>query len=87
MHIFALMEQLRHLSEDQIVTGFVASCIESLSEREGCTPAQMWERMSRVNLIDGYLIPFYDTLHTESRENVTSSVLGTLKRWEDGRND
>jgi len=81
------MEQLRHLSEDQIVMGFIASCVESLSEQEGCTPAQMWERMTRVNLIDSYLIPYYDTLHTESRENVTKSVLETLKRWEERRND
>jgi len=76
------MEKLIHLSEDQIVMGFVASCVESLSQSEGCTPAKMWKRMSKVNLIDGYLIPFYDTLHTESRENVTASVLETLKRRE-----
>jgi len=86
MYIFVLMETLRHLSEDQLIMGFVASCVETLSQQEGCTQAQMWERMSKVNLVDRYLIPYYDTLHTESRENVTKSVMATLKRWEEREN-
>lgn len=67
--------------------GFVASCVESLSRREGCSPAQMWNRMSRVNLIDAYIVPYYDTIHTESRECVTESLMDTLKRWEEKNYD
>ena len=43
----------------------------------------MYRRMSRVGLIHDYIIPCYDTLHTESRENVTADIMETLKFWEE----
>ena len=43
----------------------------------------MYRRMSRVGLIHDYIIPCYDTLHTESRENVTADIMETLKYWEE----
>ena len=33
-------------------------------------------------MIDDYIIPHYDVLHTESRANVTAGMIETLKRWE-----
>lgn len=54
---------------------FVCSCIESAAERLGCKAKEIYERMDRVGLIHGYLIPCYDTLHTESRE-----ILGREER-------
>lgn len=39
---------------------------------------EMYQRMKRVNLINNYIYPYYDTLHTESRENVTENVLQCL---------
>ena len=38
--------------------------------------------MERVGLINEYIIPCYDTLHTESRENVTDDIIETLLLWE-----
>lgn len=39
--------------------------------------------MERVGLIHDYIISCYDTLHTESRENVTSDIIDTLAYWEE----
>jgi hypothetical protein len=39
--------------------------------------------MNKVGLIHDYLMACYDTLHTESRENVTADVIETLKYWEE----
>ena len=33
-------------------------------------------------MIDDYIIPHYDVLHTEGRANVTAGMIETLKRWE-----
>ena len=71
-----------HLSQDQIVMGFVASCIEDVANHMGVSHADMYQRMSAIGMIDQYLIPCYNTLHTESRENLTSSLIETLTRWE-----
>jgi hypothetical protein len=36
-----------------------------------------------VDLIDRYLLPHYDTLHTMSRENLALDVLECLTNWEE----
>ena len=65
--------------------GFVASCVEDVAARLGAEPGEMYRRMDAVGMIDQYLIPFYETLHTESRENLTDSLIESLKRWEEER--
>lgn len=76
------MPDLIELSKSQILMGFVASCVESLAKRLNNDTATMYHRMDAVGMIDNYLISFYDTLHTESRENLTDSLVETLERWE-----
>lgn len=38
--------------------------------------------MKRVELINNYILRHYETIHTESRENITADVLECLNRWE-----
>lgn len=75
-------ETWNQLSEDEIIMGFVASCIESAADRLGCHPDEMLDRMEAVGLIDEYIYPHYEVLHTEDRENLTDNILETLSRWE-----
>ncbi|GEM_PF-558307 len=63
---------------------FVASCIEDVANRLGVDYAEVYKRMDAVRMIDQYLIPFYSTLHTESRENLTDSLIGSLNRIIEG---
>ena len=77
------MTEYQDLSKDQVVMGFVASCVEDVAERLGVEPGEMYRRMDAGGMIDQYLIPFYETLHTESRENLTDSLIESLKRWEE----
>ena len=65
--------------------GFVASCIEDVAERLGVDYAVIYSRMAAVGMIKNYIIPHYDVLHTESRENVTSGLIETLNRWEEAK--
>lgn len=61
---------------------FVASCIEDVANRLNVPYLEVLERMEKVNMIDKFIYPCYETLHTESRENLTSSLIDTLNRWE-----
>lgn len=62
--------------------GFVASCIEDVANRLDVDYSVIYKRMDDVGMIDKYIIPFYGTLHTESRENLTDSLIESLQRWE-----
>ncbi len=76
------MEKYLEPSKDEIVMSFVASCIESVADQLGVGYREVFERMDRVGMIDTYIYPFYEQLHTESRENLTASLIDTLLRWE-----
>ena len=76
------MDTLIQLSDREILMGFVASCIEGVAEKLGVDYAEVYDRMKAVGLIENYIIPHYDVLHTESRENVTAGMIDTLIRWE-----
>lgn len=77
------MENRTQLSKDEIVMGFVASCIEDVADTLGVDYSEVYQRMDAVKMIDEYIIPNYEVLHSESRKNVTSGLIDTLKRWED----
>lgn len=72
-----------YLSNDEILMGFVASCIEDVAEKLGVDYAVVYKRMKAVGMIENYIIPHYDVLHTESRANVTAGMIETLTRWEE----
>lgn len=69
-------------TEQECVIIFVSSCIESVAERLGCKASEVYHRMERVRLIQDYIISCYDTIHSESRENVTDDIIETLEFWE-----
>ena len=77
------MSTLIQRTEQEILMGFVASCIEGVADKLDVDYAEVYERMKAVGLIENYIIPHYDVLHTESRANVTNGIIDTLKRWEE----
>ena len=45
-------------------------------------PDEVYRRMKRVNLIEGYILKHYEAIHAESRENITEDIAGCLLQWE-----
>lgn len=76
------MKRLLELTEIEIRMGFAASCVEAAAKQAGCTYKEMYKRMKRVGLINDYILRHYETIHTESRENITADILECLNRWE-----
>lgn len=77
-----MSEQYRQLSHDEIVMGFVASCVEDVADKLKLPYLEVFERMEKVGLVDNYIYQHYDELHTESRENLTDSLIEALSLWE-----
>lgn len=76
------MDKYLEPSKDEIIMAFVASCIESVANKLGVGYREVFERMDKVEMIDRYIYPCYEQLHTESRKNLTESLVETLRRWE-----
>lgn len=76
------MKNLIELSHTELILSFVASCIEGVARRLGIPYQEVFARMKRVNMIENYILPYYDILHTESREHVTDNMVEYLTTWE-----
>lgn len=76
------MEQLRKISKEQIIMAFVATCIEATARLTGNNYIDVYNRMKNVGLIEKYIVPNYETLHTESREILVERLLECLNNWE-----
>ena len=77
------MKERVQLTKDEIIMGFVASCIEDVADTLGVDYFEVYQRMDAVKMIEEYIVPNYEVLHSESRKNVTEGLIDTLKRWEE----
>ena len=76
------MEELRKISKEQIQMAFVATCIETTARFLNADYKEIFQRMERVGMIDNYIIPNYDPLHSESREVLAQRLVECLDNWE-----
>lgn len=77
------MERLIEIPQMQIVMAFVATCIEATARLLNTSYKEVYQRMNRVGLIENYIVPYYETLHSESRENLAQGMAECLKIWEE----
>lgn len=77
------MERLIEIPQMQIVMAFVATCIEATARLLNTSYKEVYQRMNRVGLIENYIVPYYETLHSESRENLAQGMVECLKIWEE----
>ncbi len=61
---------------------FASSCVESAARNRNVSTTEMYQRMKRVGLMDGFILKCYDGLHTQSRQHVIEDVLNALDIWE-----
>lgn len=76
------MEEIRTISKEQILMAFVATCIETTARSLNADYKEIFQRMERVGMIDNYIIPNYDPLHSESREVLAQRLVECLDNWE-----
>lgn len=76
------MEHLIEIPKKQAMMAFVATCIETTARQTGTNYQKVYQRMKRVGMIEKYIYPNYETLHTMSRENIALDMMECLKKWE-----
>ncbi len=60
----------------------VAALRLEVERRLGKSYQEVYQRMKKVRMIDDYIIPCYDALHTQSRERVTDDMIEYLNNKE-----
>lgn len=59
---------------------FTIFCIESVAERLNVSGADVYKAFTKdINLIDEYIVPAYDVLHTQGKEYIIDDILECLE--------
>lgn len=61
------------------VVEFVTFAIGSVAEKLSKSPAVIYRLFKQEDIIDGYLVPAYDVLHTFGRQYLVEDILELLK--------
>ena len=72
------MERLRTIPKNQVIMAFVATSIETTARFLGVSYKEIYSRMNRVGMIDNYILPNYEPLHSESREVLAQRMVECL---------
>jgi hypothetical protein len=60
--------------------GFVVFCIESVAERLGIDGREVYNLLTkRTKILDDYVIPCFDVLHTQGKEYLVNDILGRMR--------
>ncbi len=79
------MEERKHFMQlplEEVKLAFAAQCVEGTARKLGVPYIEVYERMRKVDLINKFILPCYDTLHTESKEYLIEDVIECLTNWE-----
>ena len=76
------MESIIEIPKSQVMMAFVATCIEATARLLNASYKDVYQRMKNVGLIEHYILPHYEVLHSESRENIAEGMVECLKSWE-----
>jgi len=61
---------------------FCVIAIETAAKKMNVTTSELTQRLEAQGLIDGRLLKFYDTLHTQSANYVADDIIETLYNYE-----
>ena len=76
------MENIIELPKTQVMIAFVATCIGATARLLNTSYKEVYQRMKEVGMIEHYIIPHYEVLHSESRENIAEGMVECLNNWE-----
>ena len=59
---------------------FTIYCVGVLAEKLGITEQNAYHLLCKGNMIDDYIVPCFDVLHTFSKDYITNDVVSVLKQ-------
>ena len=65
------------MSDKQIE--FSVFCIENVAKKLGKTGSELFLILNTSGLLHSYIIPSYETLHTQSKQYIVDEIISVLK--------
>jgi len=60
---------------------FTVFCIESISESLETTGDKVYKMLTEESdILDSYIIPYYDTLHTQGKDYIVYDIIEVMKK-------
>ena len=66
---------------------FAILAIEAAAKKMNISPAEMHGRLKAQNLIEDYIVRYYDVFHTMSLEHVAEDTVAALLKWEENASE
>lgn len=67
-------------TEEQV--HFAVLAIEAAAKKMNISPSEMQQRLNAQNLIESYIVKYYEVFHTMSLEHVAEDTIEALLKWE-----
>ena len=59
---------------------FAIFCIENVAAKLGVEAERIYQAFTqKSNILNGYIVPEYEILHTQSREYIVDDILGVMR--------
>ncbi len=66
------------LNEEELA--FAVFCVENTADALGVDASVIYDAFTKeTDLLDGYIIPCYDVLHTQGKEYIVNDLIDALK--------
>ena len=59
---------------------FVTYCVGNLADRLNMSASKVYKMLRSTDILNGYMIPCYDVLHTFGREDIMDDLINLLKK-------
>jgi hypothetical protein len=65
---------------DENVLEFTVFCIENTAEALGMSGDVVYGLLNKSRILDDYIIPAYDVLHTQGKEYLVDDITGLMRK-------
>ena len=59
---------------------FITYCVGNLAERLNMSAGKVYRLLRSSNVLDGYILPCYDVLHTFGKDHIMDDLIDLLKK-------
>ena len=59
---------------------FVTYCVGNLADRLNMSASKVYKMLRSTDILNGYMIPSYDVLHTFGKEYIMDDLISLLKK-------
>ena len=59
---------------------FITYCVGNLADRLNMSASKVYKMLRSTDILNGYMIPCYDVLHTFSKEYIIYDLINLLKK-------